>query len=373
MILRRLAGVLGLSLVLAGAAVTPAHAAEPVHSGLGEIIAPAEFTQGYVWKIVLRAGAVTDGANSQPVDPSRLTVTLTIPAGVTYAPGDGPSGGSCEQTAGLLTCRPAGPDSTDGIGGYPFPVELTIGKDTPLGTKLPFRLHLDVEDGQDLWLPNNTRVWESTVAGSADMGVAVKDLVVADNAVTYTAVLHNYGPQTTTKFTYHEIFTVTNWHGTGVGPGATCRFTAGKNQCTVRRALAPGQETEVKRTVPIPANSKWRGTKVAVDVEVYDSPSNFARGWILNPVNPDNDKTSYVADLTGLTPAPSPSPSPSATASPTPAQPGGTAAPAPGDGDGGGGGGLPITGSAVGPVGLAGLALLVAGAGALLVARRRRA
>jgi LPXTG-motif cell wall-anchored protein len=365
-ILRRFASVLGLALVLAGVAATPAHA-EPVHSGLGEIIAPAEFPQGYLWKINLRGGAGGTGADPQPVDRSRVSITLTIPDGVTYAPGEGTTSGPCDLADGLLTCRPAEDGPVDQFGWYIFPVELRVGEDTPLGTRLPFRLNLDVEDGQDTFPNDNTRTWTSTVAGSADMGVAVKDLVVAEDAVTYTVVLHNYGPQTTTKYTYHETYSVTNWHGTGVGPGATCRFTAGKNQCTVRQALAPGQESEIKRTVPIPANSKWRGTKVPVEVYVYDSPANFAGSeWFVNTINPDNDKTSYVADLTALAPPTTPSPTPSA----SPSSPGGTAAPAPGEG---GGGGLPITGSATLPVAVTGLGLLLAGAAAVLVARRRRA
>jgi hypothetical protein len=358
-ILRRIASVLGLALVLGGLAATPAHA-EPVFSSVGEILAPAEFPQGYLWKIVLRGAAAGTGADPQPVEASRVRITLTVPDGVTYAAGQGQSSGPCELADDVLTCRPTGNDAVDEFGWYVFPVELQIGQDTPLGTKLPFRLTLDVEDGQDTYPVDNTRVWESTVAGSADMGIAVKNLAVADDAVTYTVVLHNYGPQTTTKFTFHETFSVTNWHGTGVGPGATCRFTAGKNQCTVRRALAPGQETEIRRTVPIPPTSKWRGTRVPVELYVFDSPSNFVRSsWIVNTLNPDNDKTSYVADLTGLHPPASPSP----TASPSP---GGTAAPAPG-----GGGGLPITGSATVPLVLGGVLLLAVGAGAVLLGRRR--
>jgi len=367
-ILRRIASVLGFAVVLTGVAATPAHA-EPVHSGVGAIIAPAEFPQGYLWKLTLRAGASTTGGDTLPIDPSRMTVTFTVPAGVTYAPGEGDSSGPCELADGVLTCTsteqpPAGSTYTE----LAFPIELRVGQDTPIGTKLPFTLKLDVEGGQEDWPNDNTRSWESTVAGSADMGIAVKDLAVAEEAVTYTVVLHNYGPQTTTKFTYHETFPVTNWHGTGVGPGASCRFTAGKNQCTVRQALAPGQETEIKRTVPIAANSKWRGTKVPVELYVFDSPSNFAGSeWFVNTLNPDNDKTSYVADLTGLAPPASPSPTPS----PSPTSTGGTAAPAPDD-DNGGGGGLPITGAATMPLLLGGVLLLVVGAGAVLLGRRRR-
>ncbi|MCO8269679.1 LPXTG cell wall anchor domain-containing protein [Actinoplanes sp. TRM 88003] len=362
MILRRIASVLGLAFVLAGAAVTPAQAAaEPVHSGLNEFNIPAEFPQGYVWKVNLRGFASTTGGDTSPLDPSRLSITLTIPAGVTYAPGDGDSSGPCEVVDSLLTCRHAGPVPDGSFTPLNFPIELRVGEDTPLGTKLPFTLKMNVAGGEDDWTVDNTRTWVNTVAGSADMGIAVKDLAVAEDAVTYTVVLRNYGPQTTTKFTFHETFSVINWHGTGVGPGATCRFTSGKNQCTVRKALAPGQETEVKRTVPIAANSKWRGTKVPVELYVYDSPSNFAYSeWFLNPINEDNDKTSYVADLTGLNPP--------ASSTPTP-----TASPTPGDGSGGGGGGdLPITGAATMPLLAGGALLLLLGAGAVLVGRRRR-
>ncbi len=362
-ILRRLVCSLGIALALVGAAMTPARAAAVELSAYAGTFTP-EMAAGYSYQQGFGAQFIGGEA-----DASLLKAVLTLPPSVSY---DGPGAlegreeaGPCVQDGVDLTCRATRVSPTEPWL-FPWSVKLRVADGTPVGAVLPFRLVVSA-DG----LPNSpiTITRQSRVAAGADLGLSVKDLEVGADAVAYTVVVRNNGPMTTGRFTFHETHTYgPRWPGRGAStkPGLTCRNTSDKNQCTVRDPLAPGDDYEVRWTVPIPANSPLRGTTVKLALHVFDSPSNFVGSvWIHPTFDATNDKASLTIDLTALSPDPSPAPSPPSP--PSPAASGGTAAPAPG-----GGGGLPITGAPAAAVALAGLALLTTGAFALMTGRRRR-
>ncbi|MCO8269680.1 hypothetical protein M1L60_03635 [Actinoplanes sp. TRM 88003] len=352
MIARRLLCTLGLASTLVTAAVTPAHAAAAELSSYAGTFSP-EMASGYSYQQGFGAQFIGGEA-----DASLVRAVLTLPPSVSYdGPGELSEGreqaGPCEQDGVELTCRVTRVSPTEPWL-FPWVVKLRVADGTPVGTPLPFKLVVSA-DG----LPNSpiTTLRQSRVGAGADLGLSVKDLAVGEDDVAYTVVVHNNGPMTTDKFTFHETHAYgPRWPGRGVSakPGLTCRNTSGKNQCTVRSPLAPGDDYEVRWTVPIPAGSPLRGTTVTLALDVFDSPSDFVGSTWIHPVfDATNDKASLTVSL------PLASPSPSVPAGPP------TGAPAPGVG-------LPITGTPAGGVAVAGLTLLAVGAFALLVGRRRK-
>ncbi|MCY1143415.1 LPXTG cell wall anchor domain-containing protein [Actinoplanes sp. Pm04-4] len=362
MVLRRLttlAAALSLGALAAPALSAPALAAAalaaPVELNIS-VDAPAEVVEGQVAFV-----GVTAFANSS-VDPASVRIAVTLPEGVTFLSAGQPSAGACEADGAIVTCDVTDPGA---IERRQYGYQLRLQFDAPTGTSLPISATI-TSDGEEQTPADNTSTATTKVVDGLDLGLKVEKIsgpTGPANVVTYTYVIRNNGRFPTGVIQFNEL-SEPRAFGTGdfEPPSAGCISEVSPLiECAVDVKLAPGREFRVTRKAAVPADSPVWGHVVKVQARVFDQPRGGGEA--------DNDEVAFEIDFTGgpATPAPSASPTPTGgTAAPTPTG-GGTAAPAPGEG-----GGLPITGAPTVAVALTGLGLLVAGAGALLAARRRK-
>ncbi|MBU2665464.1 hypothetical protein KOI35_18310 [Actinoplanes bogorensis] len=377
MILRRLGCAAALAMVGIGVAATPAVAAAPAADlNVATVTVPSEVAPGYAYNFRFIGGRV--GSAGAGMDNKSVRMVLTVPAGTVYAgPGKATDAdaGPCTQQGNKITCAV----TKGGVyynGYYPFAMNLRMPAAAPVGEKLSFSMAISANIAETN-PANDSETFSVDSVPAVDLGITATEPVIEGTVATYKLVVRNHGTTPVRKFVLGETLAGYNmWYGQYAGDGAKCQSKIGGNECVVEHELAPGGDYELTRTVDVVKNSDLRGEQT-ISPYVYDVPTTYAWDrWVPTVVDAANNKAPFTIDFTEWRPAPaSPSPSvtPSATASPT--TPGGTAAPAPGDGGEGGGGeggGLPITGAPTLVVASAGVALLVVGAGVLLLTRRRR-
>ena len=330
--------------LVAAVAVLPAAAAQaaPVDLSLFVTGQNDQIAAGQTQQVALVIPGIS-GA-----DPATVKLVVELPEGVTYA-GPGRVAGPCEAAPATVTCLLTDPAAI--ADGQPaWNLDLAFADDLEAGAELPIKGTVS-GGGEETGPENNTGTFLVTVIESSDVGITVVDVEGPSgpqNVVKYTYVIHNYGPRALPGVGFADSQTPEQVFGTGGWAPSSVSCIAETSpvvQCGVGRSLAPGQEFRATRTALIRADSPLWGTKIKVRGSVSDTPAGGA--------DTSNNSVTFELDLTRTPGAGSPTTAP-------------TAAP-------GGGGGLPITGTATLPVAAAGLAILLAGVGAVLMTRRRRA
>jgi hypothetical protein len=341
-----------------GLTPTGAAAAAPVDISAG-VGGPEQVAQGQT------AVYLFQGLTKTTPRPANMRVTLKLPAGLTYEsaePGAVSCGGAeCPRNSGectadaartLITCTADNAvDIADGH--FSYTATVRVAADAVPGTKLTVVAEAS-SDGDEATPADNTYSFTSTVIIGADLGLtAVPPAapVVPGKPVTFSIIVHNYGPATVKKVTLQEGFTGP-WYGGGklTNEGTDCFADPGLLVCEATVDLAPGAEVRLNHSLPTSADDDFWGLREQGSVRIFDLPDeagfDTANNHVTFPI--------VFAKKPAGTPATSATPVPT-----TPADGGGAA------------GGLPITGAATLPLALTGLLLLLGGAAAILLTRRR--
>jgi uncharacterized repeat protein (TIGR01451 family) len=135
-------------------------------------------------------------SNAGPSTATGVSVTDTLPAGVTFVSATG-TGWTCSQSSGVVTCT----RSSLSVGTAPV-ITITVTAPTTGGT---ITNTASVTSGvADPNTGNNTATQSTTVNGSADLSITKTDSpdpVLAGQNLTYTITVTNGGPSTATGVT----------------------------------------------------------------------------------------------------------------------------------------------------------------------------
>lgn len=268
--------------------------------------------------------------------PQHRTVVLELPDGLSFAAADneqaaGPCVPDAEGTT--VTCTTGDPVDEPPATNGAWWVRTDVAEDAALGEFLTAKATLSTEI-PDPAQENNVSTWQVFVTTGGDMSVAISAPPgpwPVGSTFDARITVHNFGPYrspaTLSTQIVNSVLKITGWP-------AACQSDPSEMEC--------------------PLGVIETGATVVINLRIR--VSEFGLGYLslrpeIEPTAPDTDLSNnvatYRADITR---------------------------PAPGDDDGQGGGGeptLPITGAPATPLALAGLGLLVAGMGALLLTRRR--
>jgi len=260
--------------------------------------------------------------------PQHLTAVLELPEGLTFAAADNEhAAGPCVPDADgtTVTCTTDEPPTIDAA----WWVRADVAEDAALGEFLTAKATVSTEI-PDPDLANNVSSWQVFVTTGGDMSVAITAPAgpwPVGSTFDATITVHNFGPYRSPAKLFtrivNEVLKISGW------PEA-CQADPGEMECPLG-VIEAGATVEINLRIRVSA---------------------LGRGYLslrpeIEPTAPDTDLSNnvatYRADIV--------------------------------EADDGQGGGeeptLPITGSPTARLALVGLGLLVAGAGALLLARRR--
>ncbi|GID91635.1 LPXTG cell wall anchor domain-containing protein [Amorphoplanes digitatis] len=325
-------------LAAAAALVAPAApaAAAPIPVDLSaHLAAPAEVTPGELADYVLTT--VVPG----PPSPTGVRIVLTLPNGLTFE--DGGGSGPCTAGSGatVVTCI-VDPGGTDGNpGGREWTVRARAAETLAVGTVLTARAEI-LSDGAETNPADNTVTATSVVAGpgaSVIKATVPAAPVVPGQPARVTVRVHYGGDQPVDDFAIRASIDG-DWFGGGdlVNVPSDCFGDPGSLTCEINQTVEPDQDLVLEFVLPTKAGDKYFGTRSTVGFQTQSLGGDL--------------RTSTVIVFA--------------------AKPSGTPAPTPTSGAGEPGGGLPVTGTATAGLAAAGVLLVAAGAGAVLLTRRRR-
>jgi uncharacterized repeat protein (TIGR01451 family) len=203
-------------------------------------------------------------SNAGPSGADSLTVTDTLPAGVTFVSADG-SGWSCGETAGVVTCTRAAlavgaaPDITIQVtaidNGGIIENTATVGSLT-----------------DDPNSSNDTDIEQTTVNARADLSIVKSDSadpVEAQAALTYTLVVSNAGPSKASSVSVVDTLPVGAGFVGASGDGWSCGESGGVVTCT-RASLAVGSAPVITIQVTTPATAGTIENSATVSSDASD-------------------------------------------------------------------------------------------------------
>ncbi len=229
---------------------------------------------------VLPGGTITYTqavANAGPLDGLNAVFSEGIPSNTTFQSITAPTGWTCNSNASILatgniSCT--NPDFASGTGGT-FTVAVTVSAAATFGTQIVDTANISSAT-TDPNLSNNSAT-VATVVGSANSAfvtltkTASSNTVIAGNNITYTLVMHNYGPSAAspgglydtvpTNTTFVSISAPANWSCSAPMVGGT-----GNIACTTV-APAPtfpnGATATFTLVVAVPATGVPNGTIIS--------------------------------------------------------------------------------------------------------------
>ncbi|MCC6544773.1 MAG: DUF11 domain-containing protein, partial [Nitrospirae bacterium] len=215
--------------------------------------------------------------NNGPSTASTVSVSDTLPAGVTYGSASG-TGWACSQSAGIVTCT----RSTLALGAAP-PITITV---TAPGTSGSITNSATVSTiTNDPTIGNNTATASTTVnaAASADLemvsNIDAPDPVVAGASMTYTYTVINNGPSTATNLDVKGYLPPGVTYVSAVGTGWTCSESSLVVTCT-RTSLTSGTTAPI---IVITVLAKSEGGTMSSSATVSSS--------VGDPIASNNSKT----------------------------------------------------------------------------------
>ncbi len=223
-------------------------------------------------------------SNNGPLTANNLTVTDTLPAGVTFVAVSG-TGWSCSAAGQVVTCT----RTTLAVGAAP---PITINATAPAaGGTIVNIATVEATSPTDFNTANNTATSSTVVTARGDLAITIDDApdpVVVGGTLTYTMTVSNGGPSDATSvvatFTAPAGTTVTSASGAGwtcgvVGQVVTCTravlAAAGAAPFTVV-VTAPTAPTTLTSTASVSAatsdpdpsnNTATEDTTVALDLD----------------------------------------------------------------------------------------------------------
>jgi len=190
--------------------------------------------------------------NAGPDTADNLTVTDTLPAGVTFVSAMG-TGWTCNEAAGVVTCTRA----SLAVGAAP---DITITVTAPSAAGTITNNVTVASTTADPVAGNNSDSEDTTVNPSADLSITKTDApdpVIAGTNLTYTLAVNNLGPSDATNVSVTDTLPAGLTFVSASGTGWTCGEASGTVTCT-RAALAVGAAPDI--TIAVTVNPDTRGT-----------------------------------------------------------------------------------------------------------------
>jgi uncharacterized repeat protein (TIGR01451 family) len=212
-------------------------------------------------------------ANAGPSDAADLTVTDTLPAGVTFVSADG-SGWTCTNTGDTsVSClRPA-------LATGATAPAVTVVVTAPAQATTLTNTASVASTTADADMSNNTDTLSTDVTASADLSIVKTGpaTVVAGGAVSYSLAVANAGPSSATELTVTDVLPSGVTFVSASGSGWTCTHVASTTvTCTLPAlaAKASGAVITVVVTAPAGAASITNNVSVASATADPDSADN---------------------------------------------------------------------------------------------------
>ncbi len=187
--------------------------------------------------------------NNGPSTAHSLTVTDTLPAGVTLASATG-SGWTCTPGIGIVTCTRA----SLAPGAAPA---ITISVTAPSeGGPISNSVSVSAAEGDPV-PGNNSAAQGTTITASSDLSISKADSpdpVVAGGVLTYTLSVTNNGPSTATGITVTDTLPSGVSYVSYSGAGWSCTHSAGVVTCT-RASLGAGPAPSIMITTAAPSGT----------------------------------------------------------------------------------------------------------------------
>ncbi len=205
--------------------------------------------------------------NAGPSTAENLTVTDTLPAGVTYQSASG-TGWTCSEASGVVICTRAAlavdnaPDIT-----------ITVTAPAAAGEiSNSAAVSADTYDNDDT---NDEDSVTTTVTASADLSLTKTDSpdpVYVGETLTYTLSVSNAGPSTAANLTVTDTLPAGVTYQSASGTGWSCSQASGVVTCT-RAALAVGNAPDITITVTAPDSSGDITNSAMVTANTHDPDS----------------------------------------------------------------------------------------------------
>jgi uncharacterized repeat protein (TIGR01451 family) len=235
--------------------------------------------------------SVSDGGPSGAVN---LTMTETLPAGVTFVSASG-TDWTCNEAAGVVTCTRA----SLSVGPAP---DITITVTAPDEATTLINNASVSSDTVDPNSGNDSASEDTTVSASADLSLTKSDAadpVVAGESLTYTISVGNAGPSTAANVSVADTLPASVTFVSASGTGWSCTEASGIVTCT-RASLAVGAAPDItiEVTAGLDAGTLNNSAQVSSDTDDPDSGNDS-----------DSEETTVTAsaDL-GVTKTGSPNP-----------------------------------------------------------------
>ncbi|MBI1741721.1 DUF11 domain-containing protein [Candidatus Acetothermia bacterium] len=184
--------------------------------------------------------------NNGPSTATSVTVTDTLPAGVTFVSASG-AGWNCGQAAGVVTCTMASLPV-----GAASPITITVAAPSEGGTITDTAsVSSQTVDSNP---NNNTDTEDTTVISVADLSIVKSDNpdpVNAGATLTYTLQVTNNGPSTAATVSVSDTLPAGVTFVSASGSGWSCSQAVGIVTCT-RTSLAVGTASPITITVTAP-------------------------------------------------------------------------------------------------------------------------
>ncbi|MFJ1735130.1 hypothetical protein [Streptomyces sp. NPDC088254] len=358
-------------------AAPAAASAAPAHADVRTTLRPepTSVAPGRVFHLHLVTDLVTGAV-------PKLAVTLTLPAGLTYARPTDP------DNLQYRRCLPSADGRTVTCRSLDAPHEhvweqlgIRVGKDVNPGAALTVTATTDIGDAIDDKPEDNTATATVRAVTGTDVGVSWQPPTVParpGRPVVTKLVVTNHGPGSATAGQAVKLHIDSTAFRTWPSAPRSCWADPDVLVCETPSELAAGESHTFELRWTFPKESGGKKFRVPTTLS-HDA---------LDPCL-DNDRAELVLDVAKTPPPgpkpPKPTPTPTSTAGPkptptptaSPSGPGATASPAPATGGGSGvtpqsgGGHLAATGAGPMPVLAAGAAVLVLAGGALLAVRAR--
>jgi uncharacterized repeat protein (TIGR01451 family) len=221
--------------------------------------------------------------NNGPADATGVTVTDTLPAGVTFVSAV-PSQGSCNQVAGMVTCNLG-----TILNGANATITITV---TPNSSGTITNTVSVIANETDTNPSNNSDSENTTVNPLADLSIVKTDNldpVNAGSTLIYTLQVNNAGPSTATSVTVTDTLPVGVTFISAFGSGWSCNQAAGVVTCT-RASLTVGVAPNITITVTAPSNPGTITDNASVSSSTSDPDTN-------NNTDSEDTTVTPVADL----------------------------------------------------------------------------
>lgn len=329
-----------------GLTATPAAAAPGPIDMNARLTGPATVVRGELALFTI------DSVIPGPPAPTNVKLILTLPDGFSYAQMGGGSGPCTADAARrVVTCIPD-PGEPSGLpGARQWEVYARASSSLAAGTELTTALEVTA-DGDETNPADNRDTVTTRVTGPAATSIRAtgpKGPIVPGSKFRVTVQVHYADGPPIDDFAMFAYFGGDWFLGAElVGVPAQCSGDPGSVMCEIDRRVEPNTDFDLV----------WEFGSTG-DPAGYHAPTEQLRFQTFAFGDPV--QTSIELTFATATPG-TPSPTPTGTGTG-----GGT-----GNGDGQAGGGLPITGTATGSLAATGVLLVAAGAGAVLLGRRRR-